>query len=575
MKSAQLILYPAATICLFLTASAQSRPFDSLIQAFHALTDQTPLGRPSQNIMSPADESVSTGVIISDVIGKTQSIAIFSSLTRDIDSVSERFHDAKQNATVLAPQNGAMKNLKRKPWEDAEDYQTFGMDAYGGSEGEDRAHRNLRRFVESHIIPQSPWQEGQKVKTMSGKEIWWESKDGKKKVRVRGRCGGVPGLRDPQIQPYDVEVVSIADRVANGEVWVLASALFLDPASTLLLTYLLYAAIHHNTRTPITQTSTTMSFKTSDLAICITCGTQYDAPLSSPPKQCRICEDPRQYVPPYGQLWTSLSSAQPHMQNTLTPCSTNPAITFLTTTANPSSPSLHPSLSSGKPISASLLPGLPAQKVLGIGQRAILLQTPNGNILWDCLSFLSPSTVSEIQEKGGLKAIVISHPHFWTTHLEWAKAFECPVYLAGWDEEWSCRADNEARRVLVRDEVTEIVPGVKVVRVGGHFEGSMCLWWDGRGKDGESGLAPPESNQQPGTSRYTFMWSYPNMIPLAPAAIHKIWNALKPLEFTATYGGFMGQDHRAKDIKAQILESMKLFVKRAGHEDVAILKEGL
>ncbi|KAF2467569.1 uncharacterized protein BDR25DRAFT_316892 [Lindgomyces ingoldianus] len=157
--------------------------------------------------MSPSGE-VSTGVIISDVIGKTQTIAIFSGLTRDIDSVSDRLDDASKNATVLAPDNEAMRGLQRKPWEDPEDYAAFGKNAYDGGDGEDRAHKNLRRFVEAHIVTQSPWEEGQRARTMAGNEVWYESKDGKK-----------------MIQPGGIEVISIADRVANGEVWIIRGAL--------------------------------------------------------------------------------------------------------------------------------------------------------------------------------------------------------------------------------------------------------------------------------------------------------------------------------------------------------------
>lgn len=178
-----LFAYPTATICLILAASAESQPFKSLLKRFHILNEQTPLGKldPINQVMPPAGE-VSTGVIISDVIGKTQTIAIFSGLTRDIDSVAGRLDDASRNATVLAPDNSVMRNLKRKPWEDPKDYEEFGSNAYDGEEGEDRAHRNMRRFVEAHIIPQSPWGEGQRVKSLAGNELWYEVKDGKKKV---------------------------------------------------------------------------------------------------------------------------------------------------------------------------------------------------------------------------------------------------------------------------------------------------------------------------------------------------------------------------------------------------------
>jgi len=132
--------------------------------------------------MSNPEGQVSTDVSISDVIGKTQDIAIFSGLTRDIDTISGRLEDAAQNATVLAPDNSVMRSLKRKPWEDPEDYDNFGASAYEGSKGQDRAQGNLARFVQRHIIAESPWEEGKKIKTLAGNEIWWEAKDGQKKV---------------------------------------------------------------------------------------------------------------------------------------------------------------------------------------------------------------------------------------------------------------------------------------------------------------------------------------------------------------------------------------------------------
>ena len=67
-------------------------------------------------------------------------------------------------------------------WEDPEDYSAMGDEAYQGTGGEDRAQRNLRRFAEAHIVPVSPWKEGEKVETMGGGTVWWESKDGQKTV---------------------------------------------------------------------------------------------------------------------------------------------------------------------------------------------------------------------------------------------------------------------------------------------------------------------------------------------------------------------------------------------------------
>lgn len=132
---------------------------------------------------------------------------------------------------------------------------------------------------------------------------------------------------------------------------------------------------------------------------------------------------------------------------------------------------------------SELPPGLAdstsTRKQLGIGERAILLQTPHGNVLWDLIAFLDQATVDFINEKGGLKAIVISHPHFYTTHLEWAGQFGCPVFVAGDDAAWLSRDDSKGVRRFFKG-TEEVVPGVTVIQCGGHFEGSSVLHWEGK-----------------------------------------------------------------------------------------------
>lgn len=131
------------------------------------------------------DESPSKNtdqVIISDVIGKERIINIFAGLTRDIEAISVRLESNEQNTTVLAPLNSEMQKLPRKPWEDPKDYEAMGEQAYDGASGEDRAQRNLRRFVEAHIVPASPWKEGEEITTLGGVKLRWEEKGGQKMV---------------------------------------------------------------------------------------------------------------------------------------------------------------------------------------------------------------------------------------------------------------------------------------------------------------------------------------------------------------------------------------------------------
>lgn len=101
-------------------------------------------------------------------------------------------------------------------------------------------------------------------------------------------------------------------------------------------------------------------------------------------------------------------------------------------------------------------------------------------MLWDVVAFLNQATVDFVKSKGGLKAIVISHPHFYTTHLDWAKAFDCPVYVTRDDEEWLNREDEEGRRKSVRGvtKIEEVGGEVTMIQAGGHFDGSSFLLWE-------------------------------------------------------------------------------------------------
>lgn len=155
---------------------------------------------PSDSENSPPNNSDLT---ISDILPKTRSINIFASLTRDISTISGRLESTtpNSNTTLLAPLNSVMQALPRKPWEDPPNAKP---DHAGAARNEDKAADNLRRFVEMHAVPRSPWGEGEKVASLGGKEMWWERK-GDKRV----------------VMPGQIEVDSVLGKTGNGEVWCL------------------------------------------------------------------------------------------------------------------------------------------------------------------------------------------------------------------------------------------------------------------------------------------------------------------------------------------------------------------
>lgn len=129
-------------------------------------------------------------IILSDVLALSRSINIFAGFTRDFSTITSRFEDSNTNTTILAPLNSAIMALPRKPWEDPEEYEELGAEAYEGETGEGRAKDDVRRFVENHVVGVSPWREGEKVETLSGESVWWEEREGRKMVSSSGDFSG-------------------------------------------------------------------------------------------------------------------------------------------------------------------------------------------------------------------------------------------------------------------------------------------------------------------------------------------------------------------------------------------------
>ncbi len=120
--------------------------------------------------------------------------------------------------------------------------------------------------------------------------------------------------------------------------------------------------------------------------ICTTCGTQY-AKSIEPPQHCPICEDERQFVNWNGQEWTTLAQLQRSHRNVLR--------------------------RQGERIT-----GIGSEPKFAIGQRALLVQTGEGNLLWDCISLIDEATVEGVRALGGISAIAISHPHYYSSMVD-------------------------------------------------------------------------------------------------------------------------------------------------------------
>lgn len=239
--------------------------------------------------------------------------------------------------------------------------------------------------------------------------------------------------------------------------------------------------------------------------ICITCGTQYpEAEL--PPAHCPICEDERQYIGPNGQQWTTLEALLPDHRLVIEP--------------------VEPRLYRLKP-----------EPKVGIGQYAHLAQTPEGNILWDCVPFVDAAAVEAINALGGIRAIAISHPHFHTVMVEWSRAFNnAPIYIHEGNRRDVVRPDDAIR--YWEGDSLPLWDGISLIHCGGHFLGSSVLHWRD-GAEGRGVLLTSDTIDVVADTRYvTFMYSYPNAIPLPAAKVRAIVDAVEPFPYDRIYESF-------------------------------------
>jgi hypothetical protein len=263
--------------------------------------------------------------------------------------------------------------------------------------------------------------------------------------------------------------------------------------------------------------------------ICVTCGVQHADSLV-PPEQCAICEDERQYVGSHGQRWTTLDDLRRAHTNVFRP--------------------KWPDLS-----------GVGTEPTLAIGQRALLARDAEFPMLWDCLSFIDDATVNAIKAAGGIRAIAISHPHYYGSMVEWSRAFDVPVYLHEADRAWVMRPDPCLS--LWSGDRLRLADGLTLIHCGGHFPGGTVLHW-AHGASGRGILLTGDViavNQDRKT--VTFMYSYPNYIPLAPATVERIVAAVEPYDFDQIYGAFWDRN---------ILQGAKEAVRYSARRYVAAVR---
>jgi len=265
--------------------------------------------------------------------------------------------------------------------------------------------------------------------------------------------------------------------------------------------------------------------------ICQTCGTQFTE-TTAPPERCPICEDERQYVGWEGQRWTTLQDLRQGHRTVVKP--------------------LEPGLT-----------GIGIEPVFAIGQRALLVQTPKGNLLWDCVSLIDDAAVDAIRSAGGIAAIAISHPHYYASMIEWSHVFNVPIYLHSADRQWVMRSDPAIH--FWEGDTRSLFGGLTLVRCGGHFEGGTVLYWP-QGAEGRGALLTGDIIQVVFDRAWvSFMYSFPNYIPLSPRRVRRIVASIGGLTYDRIYGAWWERVVQ-RDAKQVVEKSARRYIASINEE---------
>ena len=259
--------------------------------------------------------------------------------------------------------------------------------------------------------------------------------------------------------------------------------------------------------------------------MCMQCAVQFAA-SDVPPAKCPICSDPRQYIRLAGQAWTTIEELRRDHEVVL------------------------------KDEDGVLSIGV--EPAFGIGQRALLAETPDGNVLWDCVPLVTDAAVTALSARGMIKAIAISHPHFHSAIVEWSRALGgVPIYVHADNREWVMRPDPAI--VYWEGETAKILPDLTLIHCGGHFEGSSVCHWKRGSKPGVL-LAGDTLQVVMDRKHVSFMYSYPNLWPLNARAVSRIARAVEPFDYDQIYSAFWNM-RILTDGKGAVARSVERYLK--------------
>ncbi|MFI9454320.1 hydrolase [Amycolatopsis sp. NPDC052450] len=187
-----------------------------------------------------------------------------------------------------------------------------------------------------------------------------------------------------------------------------------------------------------------------------------------------------------------------------------------------------------------------------IGHWSFIAVTPAGTLLWDPPSWLDTEVLDVVRGLGDVAVIATSHPHMFGAQLGWSRALGgVPVLVNERNREWLPAPDPAFE---FWDEHVEPLPGLELVRLGGHMRGSAVA----RTPDG-SILAGDTISGGYAPDWVSFQRNFPKHIPLSGAVVRRIVDRLDDFAYDRLYT--LGGDTIDRDAKAVVRRSAETHIR--------------
>ena len=183
------------------------------------------------------------------------------------------------------------------------------------------------------------------------------------------------------------------------------------------------------------------------------------------------------------------------------------------------------------------------EPTLGIRHFAYFVERPDGNVLMDMQPLLTADLEDWIASKGGLRVIILSHPHYYGAMDEFSARFKAPIKIHGTDKEWSVGYPNVE---FFNFEVLKLGEDLEVHHIPAQFEGGLCLLYKRFGGvifTGDTIMVSPS------TGELTAWKNTPRQVPYQINEFLVIRERLMALDFNQLYASVRGEVRRnAKDL---------------------------